>query len=103
MADYGSSGIWVAEPCGPFRHGMISYSSLGLPTPLTTRFEAWIAHYWKRIDDPAAFDCQSFNATGRLLARDLKAFVGRDTRVLFVTEDPAGGLGPEEEVDAPVG
>jgi hypothetical protein len=90
MAEYGSSGIWVDETIGPFRHGMISYKKLGLPKELSSRFTAWIERYWARSKD--GFDAVAFNKEGRSLAVALKSFVGPDTEVVFEGEAPEGGL-----------
>ena len=90
MAEYGSSGIWVAEAVGPFRHGMIATRRLGLPDELTERFAAWIERYWARRRDD--FDVEAFNSEGRSLAVALKAFVGPDTEVVFEGEANDGGL-----------
>lgn len=92
MAEYGSSGIWVAEAVGPFRHGMIAAKRLGLPAELSARFAAWIERYWARLKD--GFDVDAFNAEGRALAAELKVFVGADTEVVFEAEGADGGLVP---------
>ncbi len=90
MAEYGSSGIWVAESVGPFRHGMIDHQKLGLPDELAERFGAWIERYWARLRDE--FDAKAFNAEGRALAVALKAFVGSETEVVYEGEAEDGGL-----------
>jgi hypothetical protein len=87
MAEYGSSGIWVIEPSGPFRHGMIEHRRLGLPKDLAARFEAWIESYWRILDKSVPFDKPAFVAEGRELARALKRFVGADVRVVYASED----------------
>jgi len=48
MAEYGSSGVWSAEPGGPFRHGMVGHARPPLPEDLAARFDAGIARYWLR-------------------------------------------------------
>jgi hypothetical protein len=45
MSEYGSSGIWAAEPVGPFRPGMVGYPRLGLSAELAARFAARIEWY----------------------------------------------------------
>ncbi len=100
MAEYGSSGIWAAEPIGPFRHGMVGYARLALPDDLTARFAAWIERYWRRLD--GGFEAGPFNAEGLELARALKRHVGPDTEVVFAPEAEEGGLEPEQVIeDAP--
>jgi hypothetical protein len=98
MAEYGSSGIWVAESVGPFRHGMISHQRLGLPHELKVRFVAWIEQYWARADQ-RPLDVAAFNAEGRSLAISLKAFVGGATEVVFEPEAEDGGLGGPEVIE----
>lgn len=99
MAEYGSSGIWVAEAVGPFRHGMIGHKRLGLPNQLAERFRAWIDRFWKRSE--ACFDSVAFIVEGRALAVELKAFVGPETEVIYEAEAPEGGLlAPEIIADA---
>lgn len=95
MADYESSGIWVIEAIGPFRHGMISHESLKLPVDIANRFDEWITLYWKRLRDPD-FDSDEFNDFGRAIAKELKQFVGDDVYVEFVPELPDGDLGEPE-------
>jgi hypothetical protein len=90
MAEYGSSGIWVAEAVGPFRHGMIAHKKLGLSDELAERFAAWIERYWARLRDD--FDVKAFNAEGRALAVALKKFVGPETEVVYESETENGGL-----------
>jgi len=97
MADYGSSGIWVIETIGPFRHGMVWYESLGIPADLSDRFKAWIAAYWQRLEEDK-FKVREFNALGRRLAMELKGFFGPDTYVEFIPETPNGGLGEPEVI-----
>lgn len=97
MAEYGSSGVWVAEACGPFRHGMIEHKRLSLPDGLAQRFAAWIERYWAVLDH-RPFDVESFNAEGRSLAVALKAFVGAETEVVFEPETAEGGLGVPETI-----
>jgi hypothetical protein len=98
MAEYASSGIWVAEPMGLFRHGMIEHKGLGLPDQLAASFAAWIERYWGRLQN--GFDIMAFNTEGRALAVALKAFVGADTEVVFQAEVEDGGLRAEETVQA---
>jgi len=99
MAEYGSSGIWVVEPQGPFRHGMIEHRSLDLPEDLARGFREWIQYYWKILDAPMEFDAKTFNEEGHRLTRALKRHVGPDTKVLFVHERGDGGCGGEEEIE----
>jgi hypothetical protein len=99
MAEYGSSGIWVAEAFGPFRHGMIDYKRLGLPDELAAKFAAWVDRYWARADR-RPFDEAAFNAQGRSLAIALKEFVGPDTQVIFEPELEDGGLGAPEIIES---
>jgi hypothetical protein len=96
MAEYGSSGIWATEPVGPFRHGMLRYSRLGLPDDMVARFEVWIEKFWQRKND--AFDVVSFNAEGLELARSLKRHLGPETEVVFAPEAENGGLDPEQVI-----
>ncbi len=84
MAEYASSGIWVIGQVGPFRHAMITWSALGLPADLSRRFEAWIETYWQWLDDE--LDLDKFNTDGRMLAQQLKQFVGPDVYVEFIPE-----------------
>jgi hypothetical protein len=100
MADYGSSGIWVMEPVGPFRHGMIRHGSLGLPKELSSRFDEWIRLYWKRTEE-TPFDVNRFNQIGKALARELKQFAGPDVYIEFQPELPDGGLGSPEVILQP--
>ena|SRR5689334_1042564 len=98
MAEYGSSGIWVVEPHGPFRHGMVEHRRLGLPEELAAGFRQWIEDYWKVLDQTVTFDVAQFNNKGRRLAESLKRHVGQATRVLLALEGPDGALGTEEEI-----
>ena len=98
MAEYGSSGIWVIQQVGVFRHGMIEHGDLRLPAELSQRFENWIATYEQRIEDPAPFNHETFNAEGRALAQALKQYVGSTTYVEFQSETAEGGLNPSEEI-----
>jgi len=98
MAEYGSSGIWVVEPTGPFRHGMIEHRSLHLPEELAGSFRNWIDRYWKILDAAEDFDTSAFNKEGRRLAQALKRHVGPKVMVLFVHEAEDGHLGNEEEI-----
>jgi hypothetical protein len=95
MAEYGTSGIWADDPIGPFRHGMVRHSDLALPTELASAFDAWIDRYWSRKRWTLA-DNESFNQTGRTLAKQLKEFMGEATSVSFQPELWPRGLGPEE-------
>jgi len=90
MAEYCSSGIWVTEPVGPFRHGMIDHKRLGLPKEMAERFAAWIEGYSGRLRE--GFDARAFNVEGRVLAVALKAFVGPETEVVYEGETEDGGL-----------
>lgn len=103
MAEYASSGIWVIGAIGPFRHGGIGHSSLGLPQDLAQRFEQWIELYWGRLDYPEfqhlGFDADEFNRIGRSLAQDLKAHVGPNGYVEFIPELEAGGMGEAEIIE----
>lgn len=97
MAEYGSSGIWVAKPVGPFRHGIIDHKRLGLSDELEERSRAWIDRYWARLHDN--FDAKAFNTEGRALAVELKSFVGQETEVVYEGEAEDGGLLPPEIID----
>ncbi len=99
MAEHGSSGIWVVEPHGPFRHGMIQHRKLQLPEELANGFREWIERYWMALDAQAEFDVQAFNEDGLRLARALKRHVGPETRVLFACEGADGHLGEEQELE----
>jgi hypothetical protein len=99
MAEYTSSGIWVTEPHGVFRHGMVSHQALGLPLDLSTQFNDWIESYWGTLDD--TLNVEQFNHRGKLLARALKRHVGKTTKVLFVYEACDGESSVEEiEIEA---
>src|SRR5262249_15494768 len=98
MAEYRSSGVWVAEQVGLFRHGMVRHSTLSLPDDLAAQFDDWITWYWQRRNDK--FDTASFNAKGLELARALKRHVGPETEVVFAPESEDGGLLPEHLVEA---
>ena len=98
MAEYGSSGIWLIQQVGVFRHSMVGYSSLGIPRELAKRFEEWIAVYENKSDETSDYDCLAFNAEGRLLAQAVKHHVGSDSSVEFLAETPEGGLSPAEEI-----
>lgn len=99
MAEYGSSGIWVVKPFGPFRHGMIGHKKLALPDDLARRFREWIDLYWKILDSLANFDSASFNQEGRRLAHALKQHMGFETEVLSAPIGPDNRLGADEHVD----
>jgi hypothetical protein len=77
---------------------MVEYARLGLSADLASRFEAWIAGYWQRLD--GAFEAAPFNAEGLELARALKRHVGPSTEVVFAPEAEDGGLGPEQVIEA---
>lgn len=98
MAEYGSSGIWVAEQTGLFRHGMVEHATLALPPALAARFDAWIEAYTEGLQRP--LDDVAFNAEGVSLARALKAHCGAATEVVYAGERPDGGLLPEQRVEA---
>lgn len=98
MAEYDSSGVWVAEASGPFRHGMVGHEHLGLPPELASRFAFWIERYWARAGK-GSFDVAAFNAEGRALAAALKSFVGEETEVVFEPETEEGGLGTPEVIE----
>lgn len=97
MAEYGSSGIWVAEQTGLFRHGMVEHATLALPPALAARFDAWIDAYTEGLERP--LDDVAFNAEGMSLARALKAHCGAATEVVYAGERRDGGLLPEERVE----
>ena len=105
MAEYGSSGIWVIEQVGPFRHGMISHVSLGLPQELARRFDQWINDYDARLADMVPeyahmeFDAEEFNRIGRALARELKTLTGPEGYVEFLPELQDGGMGDAEVME----
>jgi hypothetical protein len=100
MAEYASSGIWIVEPYGFFRHGMISHKRLGLPAELAAQFAEWIEWYWARLGS-GPFDLAAFNQKGRSLALALKAFVGPNTEVVFEPETDDRGLRPSEVIQIP--
>lgn len=97
MAEYGSSGIWVIGAVGPFGHGMISHEALGLSSDLSRRFDDWVEMYLDWITK-GELDVERFNATGRILAKELKQAVGPNTYVEFVPESQDGSLGDPEIV-----
>lgn len=105
MAEYDSSGIWVIGQIGPFRHGMISHTDLGLPPELARRFDQWIEYYDARLADTVPeyahleFNAEEFNRMGRALARELKALVGPECYVEFLPELQDGGMGNAEVVE----
>ena len=98
MADYGSSGIWALRQVGVFRHGMLEHGDLRLPEELSQRFRRWIEVYEQRLEGPAQFNHEIFNAEGRALAQALKHYVGSGTYVEFQSETAEGGLNPPEEI-----
>jgi hypothetical protein len=97
MAEYASSGIWIIEKLGYFRHGMIGYSSLKLSPELAIRFEQWIELYWGMLEDN--LDIDEFNQVGRKLARELKTHIGQSGYVEFIPELATGGLGEREIIE----
>jgi hypothetical protein len=98
MAEYESSEIWAVEQMGPFRHGMVSYARLGLPTELAARFASWIESYLQRLNG-GHFEASAFNAEGLALAQALKQHVGAATEVVFAPEAEDGGLLAEQVID----
>lgn len=105
LAEYGSSGIWTRETNGV---GMVEHEEIHLPPELSQRFNHWIELYYSRLpperrgsafgeSDPIPLD--QFNAIGRNLARELKAFVGPDVIVQYVPELSGIGEGPPELID----
>lgn len=99
MAEYGSSGIWVIGPIGPFRHGMIEHHALGLPLELAQQFDGWIMEYASPLENPDhPLDIASFNATGRALAGALKRFLGPTCEVEYLPEQEDGSLGAAEPI-----
>jgi len=98
MAEYSSSGIWLVQPIGVFRHGMLDHNALGLPRELAERFTQWIAQYEQKLFAPGEFDVVTSNAEGRLLAQALKHHVGNRHSVEFLAETVEGGLCLPEEI-----
>jgi hypothetical protein len=89
MADVHSSGIWEIAPASSReRHIMLDYEELGLPQELADNFSDWIESYWnwKYFDDKKNFDLDTFNQTGKQLAKELKRFLGNDYYVEFEGE-----------------
>lgn len=100
MAEYASSGIWVIEAVGPFRHGMIEHAALHLPAALARDFENWIEQYYDRLGiDGAVFNVEAFNSEGLRLATELKTFLGTDVSVEYIPEDEDGSPGPAQEIE----
>lgn len=97
MSEYESSGIWAITSIGPFRHGMIDYTELSLPSDLANRFDNWIGTYYG-INKPD-FDIESFNETGRDLAQELKSFLGAEIYVEFQPRTIEGSLGDPEVIE----
>ena len=97
MAEYYSSGLWLIEPVGSFRHGGIGGKALGLPPELLHGFEEWIETY-NGLIEAESFDYAIFNETGRELARELKTFLGVESYVEFVPEDENDGIGDLEVI-----
>ncbi len=91
MADYCSSGIWATRAGEPF-HSMIEHSDLDLPASLAARFAAW-----QETFDCDAYDEAAFDDEGRVLARELKRFIGPSVRVVYGIPDD------EEEVSGAAG
>lgn len=91
MADYSSSGIWIIEQAGPFKHSMANYSDLGISEKLSNAFEKWITEYDKALE--GKLDKQLFDKTGRDLALDLKKELP-DVQVFYYHENR--DLGEEE-------
>jgi hypothetical protein len=105
LAEYGSSGIWSKESNGV---GEVDHEEIHLPPELGQRFDDWIELYWLRLPikmrgvSPREADrvsLEQFNAIGRNLARELKAFVGSDVIVQYIPELPGIGEGPPELID----
>lgn len=84
MAEYTSSGIWVIEQTGPFRHGGVSHETLSLPQELKDRFNDWIQLYDKNLE--GKLDLGEFDRIGLGLAQDLKKFMGSDVYVEYEPE-----------------
>jgi len=101
MAEYESSGIWVIEPVGPFRHGMIRHEALDVPSGLSSQFREWIDLYWQRIDEDISSDedTKKFNQTGRTLAKALKDYLGPNVYVEYIPELPDGSRGSSEIIE----
>jgi hypothetical protein len=97
MAEYSSSGIWIIEEIGYFRHGMIEHSSLKLSQDLAARFEQWIDLYGGMLEDN--LDVDEFNQIGRRLARELKTHIGKSGYVEFIPELQTGALGEREIIE----
>jgi hypothetical protein len=73
LADVHSSGIWEIAPASSReRHIVIDYEELGLPQELADKFNDWIESYWKYVDDRKNFNFDTFNQTGKQLAKELK-------------------------------
>lgn len=94
MADYASSGIWVMEQTGPFRHGMIEYSELGISQELSNDFGNWIIGYDRALE--GKLDVDKFDKTGMSLAIRLKQELP-DVKVFYWHENRE--LGEEEVFD----
>src|SRR5437588_9079162 len=97
MADVHSSGIWEIAPASSReRHIMLDYEELGLPQELADKFSEWIESYWKYFDDRKNFNFDTFNQTGKQVAKELKTFLGNDYYVEFEREtDPPTRNGEE--------
>ena len=98
MAEYGSSGIWIVQNNGMFRHSMVEHSALNMPPKLSKKISHWIEGYEQKLLLDFAFDTDGFNAEGRQIARELFDFMNGKSEVEFVPEDASGGLGMPELV-----
>jgi len=96
MADYGSSGIWVDYPAGPFRHSMVSHDDLHIHDDLARRFSRWIQNYWEHKKEN--FELLNFNDEGWRLAQLLQMHFGAGTQVLHAAERRGGGICADREV-----
>lgn len=65
QADFGASGMWVNGRC------VSDPTYIGVSEELSARFEKWIRHYERQLDDKP-FDWATFSARGRKLAIELK-------------------------------
>lgn len=94
LAEYESSGIWLSSQGGV---GEVKHEELGLPRDLSERFDNWIFLYSERLTE-RRISRDQFNAMGRSLAKDLKAFVGPDVTVEYIPELAGDTEGPPETV-----
>lgn len=100
-AEYGSSGIWYYGEHHAI--GMVEHEEINLPPELSQRFNDWIELYYSRLpakmrgasDESTPIRLDQFDAIGRELARDLKAFMGPDVIVRYSTEVNYGSEPPE--------